>query len=93
VGKILKAERIKGSKKLMRLEVDIGDEVRQIVAGIADGYREEELVGKSVVVLANIKPAKIMGVGSDGMILAADVDGKAVLLTPEKDVKPGVRIR
>ena len=93
VGKILKAERIKGSKKLMRLEVDIGDEVRQIVAGIADGYREEELVGKSVVVLANIKPAKIMGVGSDGMVLAADVDGKAVLLTPEKDVKPGVRIR
>jgi len=93
VGKILKAERIKGSKKLMRLEVDIGDEVRQIVAGIADGYREEELVGKSVVVLVNIKPAKIMGVGSDGMVLAADVDGKAVLLTPEKDVKPGVRIR
>ena len=93
VGRILKAERIKGSKKLMRLEVDIGNEVRQIVAGIADSYGEEELVGKSVVVLANIKPAKIMGVESDGMILAADVDGKPVLLTPERGVKPGVRIR
>ena len=93
VGRILKAERIKGSKKLMRLEVDIGNEVRQIVAGIADSYGEEELVGKFVVVLANIKPAKIMGVESDGMILAADVDGKPVLLTPERGVKPGVRIR
>jgi len=93
VGRILKAEKIKGSKKLMRLEVDIGDEVRQIVAGIADVYTEEELVGKSVVVLANIKPAKLMGVESNGMILAADVEGKAVLLTPEKEVEAGVKIR
>lgn len=93
VGRILKAEKIKESKKLIRLEVDIGDEVRQIVAGIADSYREEELVGKSVVVLANIKPAKLMGVESNGMILAADVEGKAVLLTPEKEVEAGVKIR
>ena len=89
----MKAEKIKGSKKLIRLEVDIGDEVRQIVAGIADSYREEELVGKSVVVLTNIKPAKLMGVESNGMILAADVEGKAVLLTPEKEVEAGVKIR
>ena len=93
VGKILKAERIKGSKKLVKLEVDIGNEVRQIVAGIAESYNEKELEGKLVAVLANIKPAKLMGVESNGMILAADVGGKAILIVPEKDVSPGVKIR
>ena len=93
VGRILKAEKIKKSRKLIRLEVDIGEEVRQIVAGIAETYEPEELVGKQVVVLANMKPAKLMGVESQGMLLAADVDGKAVLLTPEKEVPPGSRVR
>ncbi len=93
IGKILKAEKIKGSKKLMKLEVDIGDEVRQIVAGIAEEYRAEELEGELVAVLVNIKPAKLMGVESNGMILAADVDGKPILLKPEKDVKPGAKVR
>ncbi len=93
IGKVLKAEKIKGSKKLMKLEVDIGDEVRQIVAGIAEEYRPEELEGELVAVLVNIKPAKLMGVESNGMILAADVDGKPVLLKPEKDVRPGAKVR
>ncbi len=93
VGKILKAERIKKSKKLMRLEVDVGNEVRQIVAGIAESYKPEDLTGKLVVVLANLKPAKLMGVESQGMLLAADVDGKAILLTPEREVPPGSRVR
>ena len=93
IGKVLSAEKIKGSKKLMRLEVDIGSEIRQIVAGIGEEYDADELEGKAVVVLANIKPAKLMGVESDGMILAADVDGKPVLLKPEKDVMPGAKVR
>lgn len=93
IGKILKAEKIKGSRKLMRLEVDIGNEVRQIVAGIAEAYSEDELEGRLVVVLANIKPAKLMGVESNGMILAADVDGKPVLLEPEKPVDPGAKVK
>jgi len=93
IGKIVRAERIKKSKKLIRLEVDIGDEVRQIVAGIAETYRPDELAGKSVVVLVNMKPAKLMGVESQGMLLAADVDGKAVLLVPEKEVPAGSRVR
>ncbi|WP_048092448.1 methionine--tRNA ligase [Geoglobus acetivorans] len=93
VGRILKAERIKGSKKLMRLEVDIGSEVRQIVAGIAESYSEDELKDRPVVVLVNIKPAKLMGVESNGMVLAADVNGKAVLLEPEKPVKPGAKVK
>ncbi len=93
IGRIVKAEKIEKSRKLIKLEVDVGNEVRQIVAGIAETYRPEELVGKLVVVLVNMKPAKLMGVESRGMLLAADVEGKAVLLTPEKDVPTGSRVR
>ncbi|MCS7143958.1 MAG: methionine--tRNA ligase [Archaeoglobaceae archaeon] len=93
VGKVISAERVEKSKKLLKLIVDIGDEKRQIVAGIAENYSPQELIGKLVVVIANLKPAKLMGIESKGMILAVDVDGKAILLTPEKDVKPGERIK
>lgn len=93
IGKIVSAERVEGSKKLLKLIVDLGDENRQIVAGIADNYFPEELIGKLVVVLANLKPAKLMGIESKGMILAADVEGKAILLTVDKEVKPGERVK
>ncbi len=93
IGKIIKAERIKGSKKLMRLEINLGNEVRQVVAGIAEVYKPEELIGKLVPVLVNIKPAKLMGVESRGMVLAVDVDGKPVLLHPDRDVPPGSKIK
>ncbi len=93
VGRVLKAEKVQKSKKLLKLEVDVGNEVRQIVAGIAENYEPEELVGKNVVVLVNIKPTRIMGLESRGMLLAADVDGKAVLLKPEKDVEAGTKIK
>jgi len=94
VGKVVRAERVPGARKLVRLEVDIGEaEPRQLVAGIAEFYRPEELVGLNVVVLANLKPKKFMGVESRGMILAADVDGRPVLLTTLSDVPPGTRVR
>jgi methionyl-tRNA synthetase len=95
VGKVLLAEPIKKSKKLLRLEVDIGEEKpRQLVAGMASYYAPEELIGKSVIVLANLKPAKLCGVESNGMMLAAD-DGGAIVaaLMPDKEIKPGSRIR
>jgi methionyl-tRNA synthetase len=91
IGKILSAENIKGSDKLLKLEVDIGEK-RQIVAGIAKSHSPSELVGRQVAVLANMKPAKLFGVESRGMILAADGEG-AVLLMPEKEVKEGTRVR
>ncbi len=91
IGKILSAENIKGSDKLLKLEVDIGEK-RQIVAGIAKSHSPSELVGRQVAVLANMKPAKLFGVESRGMILAADAEG-AVLLLPEKEVKEGTRVR
>lgn len=93
IGKIVKAENVKKSKKLMRMEVDIGGEVRQMVAGIAADYSSEEVEGKLVPVLVNMKPAKLMGVESKGMILAADVNGKPILIHPDKDVSPGAKLR
>ena len=93
IGKIVDAEKIEGSKKLIKLEVDVGDEMRQLVAGIAEDYIPEALIGKLVPILANLKPAKLMGVESRGMILAVDVKGKPILLHPDKEVPAGSRIR
>jgi len=87
------AEKVPGSKKLVKLQVDLGTEQRQVVAGIADAYAPEALVGKKVVLVANLKPAKLMGVESNGMVLAASLDGKAVLCTFDGDVPPGSKVK
>jgi methionyl-tRNA synthetase len=93
VGKILSAEKIKKSKKLLRLQVDIGDvEPRQIVAGLAAYYDPEEMVGKIVNVLVNLKPVKLCGVESQGMLLAADNDEDVALLSNDKGLGPGAII-
>jgi len=91
--KITAAEKIAGSKKLVRLQVDLGSDVRQVVAGIADAYEAETLVGKTVIVVANLKPAKLMGVESNGMVLAGSIDGKAVLCTFDAEVAPGTKVK
>jgi len=93
--KILEAERVPKSNKLMRLQVDLGHERRQIVAGIAAQYEPEALVGRNVVVVANLKPAKLMGVESNGMVLAAAVGegGAPVLLDVPADVPPGSKVK
>ena len=93
VGKIVTAERVPGATKLLQLTVDIGAEIRQVVAGIAQWYIPEDLIGRSVVVVANLAPAKIRGVESRGMLLAADVEGSAVLLMPDKEVPAGAKVR
>lgn len=92
VGTVVTAQKIKGSDKLLKLMVDIGEtEPRQVVAGIAQTHLPEELVDKQIILLANMKPAKIFGTKSRGMILAADESG-AVLLMPERSVKNGTAI-
>jgi methionyl-tRNA synthetase len=92
VGKVIACERVKGSKKLLKSLIDLGEDgPRQILSGIAEVYTPEEMVGKSVIVIANLKPAKIMGIESNGMVLAADSNG-ATLLTVEKPSEPGTRI-
>jgi methionyl-tRNA synthetase len=91
--KVTAAERIEGSKKLLKLQVDLGSETRQVVAGIAQTHAPEDVVGKTVVLVANLKPAKLMGVESNGMVLAGSVEGKAVLCAFEAEVDPGTKVR
>ena len=91
--KVTAAEKVSGSKKLVKLQVDLGSESRQLVAGIAESYDAALLVGKTVVVVANLKPAKLMGVESNGMVLAASFDGKAVLCTFDAEVAPGTKVK
>ena len=93
VGQILEAEKIEGSRKLLKLKVDIGDEVRQLVAGIAEAYDPESLLNRKIVVVANLKPARLMGVESNGMIVAASVDGKPVLATFAEEVPNGALLK
>jgi methionyl-tRNA synthetase len=94
VAKVLEAEAVPKSKKLMKLRVDVGNEQRTIVAGIAEAYQAEQLVGRTIAIVFNLKPAKLMGIESNGMVLAASVgDGKPVLVAFEQDVPPGARVR
>ena len=93
VGEIIACEEVPKSKKLLCSQVKIGSEVKQIVSGIKAHYSAEEMVGKKVMVLVNLKPAKLAGVLSEGMLLCAeDADGKLALLTPEKDMPAGAEI-
>lgn len=95
VGEVLAAEPIPGAKKLLKLQVDIGTEVRQVCAGIAEYYKPEDLVGMKVVIVANLAPRKLRGVESNGMILAASVGNgdKPVLVTFKEDVPKGARLK
>lgn len=92
VAKVLEAEAVPKSAKLIKLKIDIG-EVRTIVAGIGKDYKPEELVGRKILVVVNLKPTKLMGVESRGMLLATDAEGGLALATFDKDVKTGAKIR
>jgi len=88
------AERVKGADKLLRLEVDLGNEVRQLVAGIAEAYEPETLIGRKVVIVANLAPRKLRGLESNGMIVAASPEGgKPVLASFLEDVPIGTRLK
>ncbi len=89
IGKILKAEHIEGADKLLRLEIDLGSEIKQIVAGIAQFYEPEKLVGKEIPILANLEPRILRGVESQGMMLAADNNGQPVIMSPDNEIPPG----
>jgi methionyl-tRNA synthetase len=94
VGQVKVAEKVKGADKLLRLEVDLGTEVRQVVAGIAESYAPEALIGRKVVIVANLAPRKLRGLESNGMIVAASPEGgKAVLAAFLEDVAVGTRLK
>ncbi len=90
---VLAAERIEGADKLLKLQIDLGDEKRQLVAGIALHYQPEALIGKTIVVVANLKPAKLRGVESQGMLLAASKGDTLKLVTIDGDIGPGAAVK
>ncbi len=94
VGRVVNAERIPNSRKLLKLIVDIGGEERQVVAGLAKWYKPEDLIGKLVIVLVNLRPKRLAGVVSQGMVLAAPCgDGeKPVILTVDEEVRVGADV-
>lgn len=93
VGEIISCEEVKKSKKLLCSQVKIGSQVKQIVSGIKASYKPEDMVGKKVMVLVNLKPAKLAGILSEGMILCAEgLDGELALMTPDKDMPAGAEI-
>lgn len=92
IGTIAKAEFHPNADRLLVLQVNLGSEERQIVAGIKGHYALEELVGKQIVVIANLEPARVRGVESQGMLLAATDGNRIVIMTPEKAVQPGAKV-
>lgn len=95
IGKVLSAEAVEGSEKLIRLMLDFGEErPRQILSGIRSWYEPETLVGKKMLFVVNLAPRKMMGLESQGMLMAVDgIDGEPVFLVPEKEVTPGTKVR
>jgi methionyl-tRNA synthetase len=94
VARVTAAERVPNSKKLMKLNIDLGTEQRTVVAGIAEAYEAEALVGRHVAIVANLKPAKLMGIESNGMVLAASPEGgKPLLVAFDTPPAPGTRVR
>ena len=91
--KVLSAERVPKSEKLLKLQVSVGAEQRQIVAGIGKRYEPDSLIGKTIVIVANLKPAKLMGIESQGMVLAAGDTEVRGLATFVEDVEPGTKVK
>lgn len=92
IGTIISAEKVEDADKLLKLEIDLGDEKRTIASGIAEWYKPEDLVGKQVPVLVNLEPRNFRGVESQGMILAAG-DDIAVMMHPDRELPPGSKVR
>ena len=92
IATVKSAEPHPNADRLMVLKVDLGGEERQICAGIRNHYAPEELIGKQIVVVANLETAKLRGMESQGMLLAASDDGRVIVLTPEKSVQPGAKV-
>ena len=93
IGTVAAAEKVAGTDKLIRLEINLGAERRQVVAGMATTYSAEEFIGKQVPLLVNLEPKKLRGIESQGMILAVDVNGTPILLLPDREVPAGSVVR
>lgn len=93
IAKIIEADEVVGAEKLLKLWIDLGGEKRQIVAGIKKSYQIKDLIGREIIVVVNLEPRMVMGIESNGMLLATSDDSEPVLLRPDKDVPPGSKIK
>lgn len=95
IAEVVSAERVEGSEKLLKLEVSLSEETRQIIAGIGKVYGPEDVVGKKIVIVTNLEPRKLMGLESQGMVLAASDDehGPVLLLPESQEIKAGATIK
>ena len=93
VAEVLAAEIVPKSKKLLKLTLSLGSEQRTVVSGIAEHYAPADLVGKKVVLVANLEPAKLMGIESNGMVLSGEIDGRLAVLTLDRDLAPGAKVK
>jgi methionine--tRNA ligase beta chain len=89
IGTVVSCSKVEGADKLLRLQVDLGDETRQTIAGMAEFFAVDQLVGKQIPILTNLEPRKFKGLESQGMIIAADVGGRPILLHPEGNIPAG----
>jgi|TARA_B100001750_G_scaffold235728_1_gene238628 methionyl-tRNA synthetase len=92
VGKVVEVSKVQGSNKLLKLKIDIGNEIRQVVAGLGKNYNEEELQNTQVIILTNLEPRKIFGIESQGMLLAAVEEESVALLKPDKEIESGAKV-
>ena len=92
VGKVVEVSKVQGSNKLLKLKIDIGNEIRQVVAGLGKNYNEEELQNTQVIILTNLEPRKIFGIESQGMLLAAVEEESVALLKPDNEIKSGAKV-
>lgn len=93
MGRVSASEKVEGTDKLLKLTIDFGDETRTVLTGMAEFYEPDHFVGKTIPVLANLEPRTIKGIESQGMILAAESDGRPTLLLPESEIEPGSTVR
>jgi len=93
IGTIRSAEKVEGSSKLLKMDIDLGHERRQILAGIGEKYDPKDLKGKQVPIIANLEPRMLMGLESQGMILVADKNGEPILISPAEKVANGTQVR
>lgn len=93
VAKVLEAEEVPAASKLLKLKLDAGGETRQVVAGIKKNYQPQDLIGKQVVLVTNLDPRVVMGVESQGMVLAASDENGPILVRPDKDVPAGSKVK
>jgi methionine--tRNA ligase beta chain len=92
VGKVVECEKVEKSRYLLKIIVDLGDQKKQIISSISSYYTPEEMIGKQLVILNNLEPAKFMGLESQGMLLAVEDDNGVSLLTPDREMAPGTKV-